>query len=156
MIDPNSTSDETKPAHKWKPMNAIQRRILGVLGEKAKTTPDQYPLSLNALTNGCNQKSNRSPQMNLEPIQVEDALEKLRAIAVVSEVQGGGRVAKFRHYIYEWLGPRAGSGAADVDCTDRTVRSEHHRASRRPTLHLSMADSNSVDSGDPLGQDGGR
>ena len=97
-------ADAVKIEPKWKPIGAIERRILGVLGEKAKTTPDQYPLTLNALTNGCNQKSNRSPQMNLEPIQIEDALEKLRAMGAVSEVQGGGRVAKFRHYLYEWLG----------------------------------------------------
>ncbi len=115
MVDPQATSNETQPAPKWKPINAIQRRILGVLGEKAKTTPDQYPLTLNALTNGCNQKSNRSPQMNLEPIQVEDALEKLRAIAAVSEVQGGGRVAKFRHYIYEWLGVDKAESAVMIE-----------------------------------------
>lgn len=95
---------EEKPAPKWKPIPSIERRILGVLGEKAKTTPDAYPLSLNALVNGCNQKSNRYPQMNLESIKVENALEKLRAYSAVSEVQGGSRVAKFKHYIYEWLG----------------------------------------------------
>lgn len=89
---------------KWKPLPSLERRILGVLGEKAKTTPDAYPLSLNALVNGCNQKSNRSPQMNVESIDVENALEKLRAMGAVSEVQGGGRVARFKHYIYEWLG----------------------------------------------------
>ncbi len=99
-----NAGDAVRVAPKWKPISAIQRRILGVLGEKAKTTPDQYPLTLNALTNGCKQKSNRSPQMNLEPIQIEDALEQLRAMGAVSEVQGGGRVAKFRHYLYEWLG----------------------------------------------------
>ena len=91
-------------APKWKPISAIERRVLGVLGEKAKTTPDAYPLSLNALTNGCNQKSNRYPQMNLEPIQVEDALERLRGMGAVSEVQGASRVARYRHYLYEWLG----------------------------------------------------
>lgn len=96
--------EETTPAPKWKPIPSLERRILGVLAEKAKTTPDAYPLSLNALVNGCNQKSNRFPQMNVESIQVENALEKLRAIGAVSEVQGGGRVAKYRHYLYEWLG----------------------------------------------------
>ena len=99
------TSDaEDKPAPKWKPIPALQRRILGVLGEKAKTTPDAYPLSLNALVNGCNQKSNRYPQMSIESIEAENALEKLRSMGAVSEVQGGGRVPKFKHYLYEWLG----------------------------------------------------
>jgi len=88
----------------WQPLSSMQRRIVGVLVEKAKTTPDAYPMTLNALTNGCNQKSNRSPQMNVKPEQVEEVLEDLRAIGAVAEVQGGGRVAKFRHYMYEWLG----------------------------------------------------
>ena len=104
MSETETATNEAAPAPKWKPIPSLERRILGVLGEKAKTTPDSYPLSLNALVNGCNQKSNRYPQMNVESIRVENALEKLRAIGAVSEVQGGGRVAKFRHYLYEWLG----------------------------------------------------
>lgn len=95
---------ESTAAPKWKPIGRIERRVLGVLVEKAKTTPDAYPLTLNALTNGCNQKSNRSPQMNLEPIQVETALEKLRHVQAAIEVSGGGRVPKFRHLMYEWMG----------------------------------------------------
>lgn len=103
-VDTTATTEDAKPEPKWKPLPSLERRILGVLGEKAKTTPDSYPLSLNALVNGCNQKSNRYPQMNVEPIDVENALEKLRAIGAVSEVQGNSRVAKFKHYLYEWLG----------------------------------------------------
>ena len=56
---------------KWRSLNQFQRRIVGVLVEKAKTTPDVYPLSINALTNGCNQKSNRSPKMDLTAQQTE-------------------------------------------------------------------------------------
>lgn len=107
MSDAETDSDGTEqetPAPKWKPLSSLERRIIGVLGEKAKTTPDSYPLSLNALVNGCNQKSNRYPQMKVESIDVENALEKLRSMGAVSEVQGGGRVAKFKHYLYEWLG----------------------------------------------------
>ena len=107
MSDAETVSEDAEqetPAPKWKPLSSLERRIIGVLGEKAKTTPDAYPLSLNALVNGCNQKSNRYPQMKVESIDVENALEKLRSIGVVSEVQGGGRVAKFKHYLYEWLG----------------------------------------------------
>jgi uncharacterized protein YceH (UPF0502 family) len=74
------------------------------LVEKAKTTPDQYPLTLNALTNGCNQKSNRDPQMSLETHEVEDTLEELRGLGAVLEVVGGGRVSKYRHMMYEWMG----------------------------------------------------
>jgi len=99
--EPPSPEAEEKP--KWRPLSARERRVFGVLVEKAKTTPDAYPLSLNALTNGCNQKSNRSPSMNLSQEEVEDILESLRAEGAVAEVQGGSRVAKFRHYMYDWL-----------------------------------------------------
>ena len=46
---------------RWRPLNSIDRRVAGVLGEKAKTTPDTYPMSLNGIVAGCNQKSNRAP-----------------------------------------------------------------------------------------------
>jgi uncharacterized protein len=93
-----------QPQKRWQPLTAIQRRVAGVLVEKAKTTPDAYPLTLNALTNGCNQKSNRAPHMDLTPEDVERALEELREMGAVAEVQSGGRVPKFRHYLYEWMG----------------------------------------------------
>lgn len=101
----SSEHDNQQPeAPKWQPLNRIQRRILGVLVEKAKTTPEAYPLSLNAITTGSNQKSNRSPQMNLEADDVELELENLRGCGAVIEVQSGGRVPKYKHLAYEWLG----------------------------------------------------
>lgn len=96
------SESDIKP--RWQPLGRIERRIVGVLIEKAKTTPDQYPLSLNGLVNGCNQKSNRSPQMSLAESQVEDALVRLRESGAVGEVQGSGRVPKYRHYMKDWLG----------------------------------------------------
>ena len=75
-----------------------------MLVEKAKTTPDNYPLSLNALVNGANQKSNRSPQMQLDEEQVAEAIDRLRMVGAVSIIQGDGRVEKYRHLLYEWLG----------------------------------------------------
>jgi uncharacterized protein YceH (UPF0502 family) len=81
--------------------------VAGVLVEKAKTTPDAYPMSLNAIVTGCNQKSNRDPVMNVQPEQVETALEQLREMGAVAEVHSSGRVPKFRHYMYEWLGVNA-------------------------------------------------
>ncbi|TWT39074.1 DUF480 domain-containing protein [Blastopirellula retiformator] len=87
----------------WRPVNKVQRRILGVLIEKAKTTPDAYPMTLNGLTTGCNQKSNRDPQMSLDADDVEEALDQLREIGAVAEVHGDGRVVKFRHYMKDWL-----------------------------------------------------
>lgn len=86
------------------PLNAIQRRILGVLIEKARTTPDSYPMSLNGLVTGCNQKSNRAPVMNLTPEAVEDELIAMRERGIVAEVHGGGRVPKYRHYGYDYMG----------------------------------------------------
>jgi len=99
---PSFSSEETAPA--WRPLGALQRRAVGVLIEKAKTTPDAYPMSLNALANGCNQKSNRSPQMNATSDDVEQALDELREMGAVTEIQGSGRVTKYRHRMYEWLG----------------------------------------------------
>jgi uncharacterized protein YceH (UPF0502 family) len=99
-------SNETAPpsAAKWQPLSLRQRRVLGVLIEKAKTTPDAYPMTLNGLVAGCNQKSNREPQLNLSPDDVEQVLDELRSVGAVTEVQGSGRVAKYRHHAYEWLG----------------------------------------------------
>ena len=91
-------------APKWQKLDRNDRRIAGVLVEKAKTTPDSYPLTLNALLNGANQKSNRFPQTQLDEEHVFDALESLRKLGAVAEVQGDGRVPKFRHLLYDWLG----------------------------------------------------
>lgn len=96
--------NESKPKPPWQPLGPIDRRVVGVLIEKAKTTPDAYPLSLNALSTGCNQKNNRDPMMQLTEDAVEESLVRLRALGAVQEVQGSGRVSRFRHHMYEWLG----------------------------------------------------
>jgi len=98
------TSPPEPSQPKWGPLRSQQRRVLGVLIEKAKTTPDAYPLTLNGLVTGSNQKSNRAPQMNLSADEVQQALDELRDMGAVVEVQGSGRVAKFRHQMYDWLG----------------------------------------------------
>ena len=61
-------------------------------------------MSLNAICTGCNQKSNRDPLMQLEPDTVEESLDRLREMGAVGMVEGYGRVTKYRHYLYEWLG----------------------------------------------------
>jgi uncharacterized protein len=94
--------DATTPA--WKPLNSRQRRVFGVLLEKAKTTPDVYPMTVNGILAGCNQKSNRDPVMTMTAEEVEQVLEQLRELGAVTEVQGVGRVVKYRHHFYEWLG----------------------------------------------------
>lgn len=79
-------------------------RVLGVLIEKALTTPQQYPLSLNALTVGCNQKNCRMPITDFDDDRVFDAVESLRAKGLVREAMlSGSRVAKFRHVAREVL-----------------------------------------------------
>lgn len=98
---------ESQPAaapRKWQVLSSRQRRVLGVLVEKAKTTPDAYPMTVNALVSGSNQKNNREPHTSYSPEEVEQALEELRAIGAVTEVQGSGRVPKYRHHAYDWLG----------------------------------------------------
>lgn len=80
-------------------------RVLGVLVEKAQTTPDAYPLSLNALTNGANQKNNRSPVMELTDDQVFSAITGLRHKGLLIQLDTpGSRVSKYRHNAPEKLG----------------------------------------------------
>ncbi|HTN77528.1 MAG TPA: DUF480 domain-containing protein [Pirellulaceae bacterium] len=88
----------------WQMLNSRQRRVFGVLIEKAKTTPDAYPMTLNGITTGCNQKTNREPLTNYTAEDVEQILEELRGLSAVVEVQGSGRVAKYKHLAYDWLG----------------------------------------------------
>lgn len=103
-MEDSSTAESTTEKPPWQPLTAIQRRVAGVMVEKAKTTPSAYPLTLNAICTGSNQKSNRAPTMNLEPEDVETALDQLRDLGAIVEVHGDGRVPKYRHMMYEWLG----------------------------------------------------
>jgi len=101
MTDPTPAAPS---APKWKALDPIQRRVLGVLVEKAKTTPAGYPMSVNAIVTGCNQKNNREPLMTLDDIEVERGLDGLRTAGAVSEIDWMGRVSKYKHHAYEWLG----------------------------------------------------
>jgi len=81
-----------------------EARVLGVLIEKAQTTPAQYPMSLNSITVGCNQKSNREPVVNYSDEIVFDALDSLRQKGFVRQVDlSGSRVEKFRHVARDTL-----------------------------------------------------
>jgi hypothetical protein len=84
----------------WPVLSAAERRVLGVLVEKAKTTPDVYPLSVNSLVTGCNQKSNRDPLLNLSDADVEETLAGLQKKGLVLKITGG-RVERWRHALYE-------------------------------------------------------
>lgn len=75
-----------------------EARVIGCLIEKEITTPEQYPLSLHALVNACNQKSNRDPVLQLDEASVQDTLEQLAKKYLVSDQSGyGSRVAKYQH-----------------------------------------------------------
>lgn len=79
-------------------LTALEARVIGCLIEKATTTPDQYPLSLNALTNACNQKSNRDPIMDLDERAVQQTVESLMRKHLILEKSGfGSRVQKYQH-----------------------------------------------------------
>lgn len=74
-----------------------ETRVIGALIEKQVTTPDQYPLSLNSLTAACNQKSNREPVLNMSESDVQETLDALQELGVVTEMRIGARVAKYKH-----------------------------------------------------------
>ena len=76
----------------------LQSRVIGVMLEKEITTPEQYPLSLNALTNGCNQKSNRDPVMTLSESEVQNVIDELLDLKqILVDTGASGRVNKYKH-----------------------------------------------------------
>lgn len=84
-------------------LNALEARVLAVLVEKASTVPDSYPMSLNSLTLGVNQKSTRDPVMNAPESEVAAALDELKAMSLVNTVSGS-RVVRFEHNMKRVLG----------------------------------------------------
>jgi len=84
------------PAHKLPPLSLAETRVLGVLVEKERTVPDTYPLSLNALVTGCNQKNNRDPILELTDAEAQAALDELKRHTLVIE-SSGARVVRHSH-----------------------------------------------------------
>jgi uncharacterized protein YceH (UPF0502 family) len=83
-------------------LNDVETRVLGALVEKDVTTPDYYPLSLNALVNACNQKNNRDPVMNLDEEAVRQALDTLQGKRLAGPTSSAdSRVTKFEHRLQE-------------------------------------------------------
>lgn len=81
-------------------LNAEEIRILGVLLEKSKTTPEYYPMTINAIQTACNQKTSRKPVVNYDESAVINTLDTLKKMGLVSTVVGGGsRVTKYKHNI---------------------------------------------------------
>jgi len=101
MNAPAQSGDEPMPITQPIVLSPAQARVLGALVEKEVTTPDYYPLSLNALVNACNQSSNREPVMRLDEEEVRLALRRLEEHGVAGRARGAdGRVTKYEH----WLG----------------------------------------------------
>lgn len=92
-------------------LTAVEVRVLGALVEKEITTPDYYPLSLNALVNACNQRSNREPVMSVGEDDVRQALNALQDMGLAGHARSSdGRVAKYEH----WLGEAYNFSRAEV------------------------------------------
>ena len=79
-----------------RPLSLLEARVLGVLIEKAHTVPDSYPLSLNSLTLGCNQKTARDPVLNATEGEVQDAADALKSLTLAFE-SSGSRVTRYEH-----------------------------------------------------------
>ncbi len=86
-----------------RPLSPVEARVLGTLMEKARTVPDSYPLTLNMVVSGCNQKTSRDPLMNLGETGVQDALDSLKLLSLVFE-SSGSRVARYEHNFQRVVG----------------------------------------------------
>ena len=93
-----------------KVLSLIETRVLGTLYEKEHTVPDSYPLTLNALVSGCNQKTSRSPVMEASEAEVQAALDSLKSANLVMETSGG-RVSRYSHNLERVLQVPAQSAA---------------------------------------------
>jgi uncharacterized protein YceH (UPF0502 family) len=99
-MSPDGTTNQSQEllANAQNLLDPFEVRVLAVLAEKEALTPDSYPLSLNALTNGCNQLSSRDPVMSISDSTVQDVLHRLVQRKLVAEVsQAGARVSKYEH-----------------------------------------------------------
>src|SRR4051812_46588625 len=97
-------------AHPLPALSLIETRVLGVLYEKQHTVPDTYPLTLNALASGCNQKTSRNPVIDASDAEVQAAVDSLKALSLVIETSGG-RVARYAHNVERVLQVPAQSAA---------------------------------------------
>jgi len=79
-----------------RPLSLLEIRVLGVLSEKQRTVPDSYPLTLNSLVSGCNQKTSRNPILEISDAEAQAALDSLKALSLVTE-SSGGRVYRYGH-----------------------------------------------------------
>ena len=102
-MTPDHTTRPRVHDFQQRPLSPAEARVLGTLMEKARTVPDSYPLTLNTLVIGCNQKSSREPVMQLPDALVVEALENLRQLHLVFE-SSGGRVTRHEHNFMRAVG----------------------------------------------------
>jgi uncharacterized protein YceH (UPF0502 family) len=102
-LTPNPTAQSAANSPGLPHLSAIEARVLATLMEKARTVPDSYPLSLNSLVLGCNQKTSREPFMEIKESEAVEALAALREQGLVRE-NHGGRVTRFEHNAQRGLG----------------------------------------------------
>ena len=129
------------------PLTREQRRVLGVLVEKAFATPESYPLTINAAVAGCNQKSAREPVMDLNADQVTDALGELKELGLVECVfPASGRTERWRHVLKEAWGLDGRERAALAELMLRGPQTEGDLRGRASRLQefTSLEDVNAV------------
>jgi uncharacterized protein YceH (UPF0502 family) len=124
-------------------LTPVEARVLGVLVEKQATVPDTYPLSLNSLVAGCNQKTARDPVMSLSEQQVLEAIERLRELHLVNEVSGS-RVTRYEHNMGRVLGVPSQSVALLATLMLRGPQTAAELRTNAERLHR-FADTSSVD-----------
>ena len=119
-------------------LDAAERRVLGVLLEKGFTTPEQYPLTLNGLVTGCNQKSCRDPHMHLGEEKVLDALDDLRGKGLAALTRTvGGRTDRYKHRVADTLHIEGREAAVLTELLVRGPQTDgelRQRASRMVTI----------------------
>ena len=124
--------------------NARERRVLGVLIEKGKTTPDYYPMTLAGLVTGCNQKSNRDPVVTYDEDDAADTLVDLREKQSAIKVEGLGRVPKWKHNLYEKWGVSKPELAVLGELLLRGAQTEGELRARTERMESSLVDQNAL------------
>ena len=126
-----------------RPLSLLEARVLGVLVEKAHTVPDSYPLSLNALVLGCNQKTAREPVLGASVAEVREAADALKLLSLAFE-SSGSRVSRYEHNLGRALGLPSQSVALLATLMLRGAQTTAELRSGSERLH-SFADLSSVE-----------
>jgi uncharacterized protein len=138
----NSTTDDS-PRPAMRALTPLEARVLGVLFEKQRTVPDTYPLSLNSLAAGCNQKTSRSPVMSVSETEILDAINSLKRLSLVLE-GSSSRVPRYEHNMERVLGLPRQSAALLTALLLRGAQTAAELRLATSRLH-SFADTSSVE-----------